>query len=222
MDILEELQHEYESKASKEDKEFFFEKLEVISSKYDKDDFWKQELRNLKGHAENSWYIKFKRNYSVKFSSFTYRDVQMADNLVWLAQKRFPNKKIIVWAANAHITKKNILKLTSLGTEADKVLKDDLYSLCFTSYEGTAGRIFMDKPYKVKSPSKNSFEQWIYNKGIDYGFVDFKGFKGKEKIFVMKGIGHNNIKLQWTKAYDGVIYIKEMYSCKRVKTEDSK
>jgi hypothetical protein len=39
------------------------------------------------------------------------RDLQMAENLIWLAEKAYPGKKIIVWAHNGHIAK----SLTSVG-----------------------------------------------------------------------------------------------------------
>ena len=31
----------------------------------------------------------------------------MGNNLLWLIQEKYPDKKIIVWAANFHITKNN-------------------------------------------------------------------------------------------------------------------
>ncbi|MES1159744.1 MAG: erythromycin esterase family protein, partial [Bacteroidota bacterium] len=47
----------------------------------------------------------------VKGNEVSVRDRQMAENLIWLAEKGYPGKKIIVWAHNAHIAK----SLTSLG-----------------------------------------------------------------------------------------------------------
>lgn len=213
--ILEELlKMKQNSKISESDQEFFFEKLEIISQQYQKDDLWGQELKDLRGHAQTSWFTNLKK-LSYKTNPYTHRDVQMADNLVWLAKKRFPDRKIIVWAASAHISKMALSKNHTLGKEASKILGEDLYSLGFTSYKGSTGRIHMDN-YSVKEPSKNSFEQWIYPKGFEYGFVDFRGFTGKDKTFTMKGWNHYNVRLKWTQAYDGIIYIRDMYPCTKL------
>src|SRR6185295_1161323 len=35
--------------------------------------------------------------------TYDLRDGQMAENLAWLANRHYPKRKMIVWAANSHI-----------------------------------------------------------------------------------------------------------------------
>jgi len=66
--------------------------------------FWYQVVCSIESQALRYWQL-------VKGNEVSVRDRQMADNLIWLAEKAYPGKKIIVWAHNAHIAK----SLTSLG-----------------------------------------------------------------------------------------------------------
>ncbi|ANQ50416.1 erythromycin esterase family protein [Flammeovirga sp. MY04] len=212
IDILDELyKNEYDSKATEKDRSFFFATLKSIDQEYSKDDFMKQELQNLNGYAENSWLINMKKIYS-KNSTFQYRDVQMANNLIWLSQKRFPNEKIIVWAANMHTAKSHLKFHSSLGLMTYKTLGNEMYTLGFTSYKGQAGRINTE-PYNIRKPAKNSFEQWLSDSKYTLSFTDFTEFKGKAVHFSMKGLIDFPYRMKWTEVYDGVIYIEEQLSC---------
>jgi erythromycin esterase len=70
--------------------------------------FWYQVVCSIESQALRYWQL-------VKGNEVSVRDRQMAENLIWLAEKAYPGKKIIVWAHNVHIAK----SLTSLGPVAD-------------------------------------------------------------------------------------------------------
>jgi hypothetical protein len=97
-----------------------------------------------------------------------------------------------------------------------KGLSDITYTIGFTSYKGRYGRIYVE-PLYVNKPKKNSFEAWVRSLKYDYAFTDLKALDNTNKEFnqpfFMKGIGHFNIKADWTKAYDGIFYINEMFPC---------
>jgi len=158
------------------------------------------------------------------------RDVQMANNLKWLCTVKYPGEKIIVWAQNFHISKNNghyqsslLDKYVSMGNEFtnDTAFNNNTYIIGFTSYQGQAGRVG-SIPYNVEKPSGNSFENWI-DERYNYAFVDFKKFNasnsGRAPRFNMNGSVvyiHKKQALQWTKIFDGVFYIKNMYPCKMI------
>ena len=54
---------------------------------------------------------------------------------------------------------------------------------------------------------------------LEYGFVDFKAYNAAhpddQEPFYCTGYGHRDIKAIWNRVFDGIIYIKEMYPCKR-------
>jgi erythromycin esterase-like protein len=149
----------------------------------------------------------------------------MARNLEWLLYSKYSDKKIIVWAANAHIMKNadtllpiEKLKYRTMGTvfTQNKKNADQTYIIGFTSRQGTAGRI--NKPtYQVPKPVKDGFESWI-NKGIKYAFTDFRKYtqynNGMTKPFYMKGLGLN-AQADWSQLFDGVFYIRDMYPCQK-------
>ena len=61
-------------------------------------DFWKRVVANLET-SEASQVDRGSRDPK----SLNRRDRAMGENLVWLAKERYAGKKIIVWAASAHL-----------------------------------------------------------------------------------------------------------------------
>ena len=151
------------------------------------------------------------------------RDQQMAENLKWIQLHKYPNEKIIVWAANAHIAnyiyndpKKNETKIAAMGhyVKSDSTLSAKTYILGFTSHEGMAGRLGYPK-YKIRKPQKNGFENWI-NPSFKYAFTDFKQYNKSKSTdyFYLKALGHQTaFKKDWNNIFDGVLFIRDMYSC---------
>ena len=193
------------------------------SQQLNANDFWLQVIDNLLQENEHFRYLK-ERNKHTKYAN-NIRDVQMADNLSWLCKVKYPNEKIIVWAASQHIAKVkdnipgNRRKAIFMGGAftADPVLTAATYVLGFTSYEGTAGRLGHPE-YPLPKPKKESFENWVRSKGA-YSFVDFKKYQQAHSVnaaeFYMSGYNHFNIEAPWTRIFDGVFYIDQMYTCKK-------
>lgn len=187
--------------------------------KLNKDDYWIQVVDNLLIETEHYLYLKHKEQRRDPDNS---RDIQMAANLAWLNRVKYPNEKIIVWAASQHIAKMreglpvNNRKLITMGGAftADTALAAQTYVLGFTGYKGTAG---FNKPvYSIRQPKKESLENWVRPLGA-YAFVDFKPWQrahpGKQVLFNMSGLNHFNFESNWTDVFDGVFYIEQMYIC---------
>jgi erythromycin esterase len=161
------------------------------------------------------------------FEATALRDRQMAANLKWISEYYYPGKKIIVWAANFHVSKNSydglppaVSEYVTMGYVLYQSLNQEMYILGFDSYEGTAGRLGT-KPYDVKKPRKNSLEEWMATKNSEYAFVDFRKFKSdKKEMFYMKGKSHDNSVGMWNQVYDGVFYIKHMYPCNLLKKQE--
>ena len=193
------------------------EMLEKLSN----DDFWIITVENL--IQQNIQYRNWKKDY---WKDRNTRDKQMAINLKWLTEKKYPNEKIIVWAHNYHVSKysghysteflNNARTMGNVFTE-DSTLMNKTYIIGFTSYGGTAGRTF-EKTYKIQKPKSKGFENWM-NKRYKYAFVDFKNYNvlhpsGYNSFYMkcsMTSPYHRDEEAQWTKIFDGVFYIREMY-----------
>lgn len=202
-----------------------------MAVKFSKDNFWMMLIDNLL--MENQ---EFKDSFNKRniFESINTRDFQMAQNLRWICHVKYPNKKIIVWAANFHISKfsghyndNTLNKYRSMGTvfAEDIEMKKETYVLGFTSYQGTAGRVG-SKPYALYPPKRDAFEN-LLPKEWAYGFVDFSKLNTPDlpanEMFYMSAHGHSSYKAVWNKVFDGMFYIKNMYPCKAtVKYSDPK
>lgn len=193
-----------------------------LTIKLGKDNFWTLVTDNLIATAKEYQYIK-----ASPFKGGNERDLQMAKNLDWLSNVKYPNEKIIVWAQNWHISKysgnypqKYMNEGSSMATEFIKDPQNNKQTFCigFTSYAGTAGRI-MSKPFTVDKPQKNSIESWI-DESYNYAFIDFTAYNQQyantATEFMMKASTeglHKNQLAQWTKNFDAVFYIKNMVPC---------
>jgi erythromycin esterase len=193
-----------------------------MEDKLPEDDFWMQVIDNL---------ISSNINYQTRntdiIRSFNARDSQMAQNLSWLSRVKYPGKKMIIWAANTHIAKsKDTLVLnksgqgfTSMGAyfTRDSSRLKNCYILGFTSYSGKAGRL-TESGFNIPIPLANHFEAWI-DTAYQYAFIDFEIFNQApstiNKPFYLKGFLHFPERENWTKLFDGIFYIKDMYSCEQ-------
>jgi len=192
-------------------------------------DFWCMVVDNLvQLKTEFIYMFTDAKNFAVGRNT---RDSQMALNLQWICEKKYPSEKIIVWAHNDHVSKygghyKEYYKntATSMGTRFtnDSTRQRQTYIIGFSSYEGTAGRLSTTpKIYTFSKPPANSFENWMDN-AWEYAFTDFRHFTAahpdNHEPFSMTGGSNNNryhesFKAEWNRIFDGVIYIKKMYSC---------
>lgn len=192
---------------------------EQASLKLNKNDYWMAVIENL--IQEN---LTYQTNQTDSRLSRNTRDYQMALNLKWISENKYPNEKIIVWAANYHVakyadstlSKKTLIAMGSFFTK-DSLIRNSTYIIGFTSYDGEGGRLG-SKDFTIAKPRPNSFENWI-DKKYAYAFVDFKqyakNFHGESEKFFLKGLSHNNFKNDWTKIFDGIFYIKKMYPCQK-------
>ena len=217
--ILEEvLQNEYFSKASQEDQQYFLNGVDELAKnlgnmQLEEKDFWLQELDNLKTYAFFAW----KNHPSINYISGE-RDVQMAENLNWLAKVKYPNEKLIFWAYNLHIVNNPSLIPTNVETAGDefkKIFDEPSYIVGFDSYKGYYALTHNpEKKHKIDLPKKKSFERWIDDKGYRYAFVDFVPSRNIKEEFHLKGSMDYTKKVLWNHIFDGVFYIKEMEGCR--------
>jgi erythromycin esterase len=141
------------------------------------------------------------------------RDSVMALNLVDIASRLYPGKKIIVWAATDHISR-NYRK--NMGYFLEKYSTERVYTIGFTAATGTIWN-FVDRKIEALKPIKpNSFEDLFSRTGIQNLFLDFKANaqtkKGKwlSDLRTMRPIGYVDVNKDWTKNFDAVIFNSKM------------
>lgn len=153
------------------------------------------------------------------------RDRRMGDNLAWLAETYYPNRKIIVWAATRHAVhrQKEIEypaspgiydNLDSMGETAHDRLGEDLYTIGFTAGRGRAGNVFRPQTWNIGEPQPGSIEAALDALDHPFLFLDFRALPedhALRKIQWMRPLGYAWQKAVWPDQMDAVIYIDEMF-----------
>jgi len=194
--------------------------------------FWTQMLASLRAHATYWWSYNFA---ALRPSDANARDTQMGKNLAWLARVRYPDKKIIGWAANSHIAR-DVGFLTSpsgervyadgdgrwsihMGTEAYKALGTSMYAIGFTAAKGTWGTISMSLPTTLALPVAGSIEDLLLRTNVAYAFLDMRTpTVGSDWLrqATLRPFGYSTMTGDWPRSLDGVVYTRDMVPSGRV------
>ena len=189
-----------------------------------KDEFPAKVFENLLVFYKQARYYWDTQKQDSGYSPF--RDYQMAENLKWLATRKYPGEKILVWAHNAHIFKNSDVtfnKKTGQGYSMgyyftrDKILMDQTYIIGFTEYSGFGKFINQKNAVKVTRPNSHGLEQWLNDRGYPFAFIDFSGFSvthpENRETFYMKREIFAEEKSFWHRFYDGIFFIQKMEPC---------
>ncbi|PEI95681.1 erythromycin esterase [Bacillus pseudomycoides] len=121
--------------------------------------------------------------------TFYSRDQKMGQNLAWLSEMQFKNKKIIVWGHNYHIRKQNskmimgfpyTKKYPNMIDVLPKYLKDQMYSVGLYAYSGSSLDDQNDKvEYVIDKHQANSIEEILKSAQHPQVFVNLKDEKNR-------------------------------------------
>jgi len=186
-------------------------------------EYWLHVIQGIKVERQYlyDWYTyenKGEQNGTIVSGSFTNpRDVQMGKNLLWLSNKKFNNKKIIVWAANGHI-ERNFQKITSpeqfrmvfsntttMGDVVYKELGRKIYSISFTDFEN-------NRYMRNDVASDSTIEYSLEAAGFDYAFLNARNpneIKCFKKNFFARFTGQQ-AEGEWSDITDGMFFIKSI------------
>lgn len=157
------------------------------------------------------------------------RDALNANNLRWLIQDVYAGRKIIVWAHNAHVMNAYYGSdwstvyaaphpdtMKPMGVFLKEWLKDSLYTVITTTYEGQDGWVGAPVPTAVPPAPDGSIEERIHRLGKPYVFLDLRSLRGSPKHPVhsvqqmrLPKYGTNTIR-DLTQVGDGILYIDHM------------
>ena len=173
-------------------------------------------------------------------ATYNVRDAQMAVNLNWLANLKFKDEKIIVWAASAHVAKGRgsdylVQARFSAGQQAQMRARNDAvhpmgqvftemprnqqqtYILGFTARAGSSQRTVVATATSIAPPLSNSLESWL-PANLLYAFVDFQPLRAQQatqppEYFAMRGLLNQPSYANWPNFFDGIFYIQTMTPC---------
>lgn len=138
------------------------------------------------------------------------RDEQMAENLLWLANERYPDRKIIVWSHTGHAER--LAKMPpeygggpTMGYRIWQSLGPKSYAIGMTSYSGD-GIVADQNPLP-------EFEELMSAARFQYGFLDLRraatgrNWAGGE--FLARPIEHTTSSEVWSDKLDALVFVRE-------------
>ncbi len=142
-----------------------------------------------------------------------YRDSLMSVTIQWLTEQIYPNRKMIFWAHNGHISKNNLKHNKPMGSFLPETILKASYIIGFYMYRGTT---FSNKIIEVRKPFKNSLEAIMIQPNYKYSFFDFTNkIYSKETSWMFQEIpsflwGRFKRKIILNKSYDGILFIDKI------------
>ncbi len=177
-------------------------------------------VRNLKQTFDLFWHADLRKPGNTPHV-FNLRDKGMAENMTLLREHIYPGKKMIVWGANTHLGYgRGFLGgfdgrdaadpgMVPMGQYLKIDLRDELYTISFTSYEGKVGSMRGDV-FDIPPAAEGTLEEILSHLPVDQGFLSLKTPVFNDARFATRMYGHSEMTGRWSKMTDAVFYIKNM------------
>ncbi len=145
----------------------------------------------------------------------------MAQNLSWLANQLYPDRKIIVWAHNGHIMRNP--SLMEFDSRVTYMMGDGVwsefgagsYAIALVSYEGSFHRPSTNQPTCTIVPDQHAeaeFEELMAAAGHRIGFVDLRAAVAEgtwlAQPFWARPISHSTDRSRWGSTVDAFLFIR--------------
>jgi|GEM_PF-376115 len=157
------------------------------------------------------------------WDSTNLRDRNMAENIVWLLEERYKGEKIIVWAASMHIARDaakidsrlrsiSYADCRSMGQGVWDVLKDQMYAIAFTAYDGACGPPGYARA--LAPASEASLEGLLHATGMPLSFLDFRALPADSWLrqpLLSRPLGYATMLAAWPLHFDAMLYTETMY-----------
>lgn len=212
---------------SEEEKKTFFSKLAELKKTLSPDDvtpenhfiasggFWYRVVCSIESETTRYWEM-------VKGNEMNVRDLQMAENIIWLAEKVYPGQKIIVWAHNLHVSKGTsglkaenpgltgfYASYVPLGVAVHQHFGREAYTIGFTGAAGTFIDFNDGKLQSIPPVTPESMEGQLSKTGYKYSFTNYQTMHGKvgnpSTGMIMDYIPTTGM---WPNVFDGLFFIK--------------
>jgi erythromycin esterase len=162
------------------------------------------------------------------------RDQRMAENLIWLVNERYKDRKIIAWMATMHAVH-DVQKIKSpagigpdiyqgvinCGTASHKAIGEKMYTIGFTSADGKAGNVWAKQGWSIQAPSTGSLDDLCLQSGEPFLFIDFKSLPADHWLrqpMVSRPLGYAEMLATeggWPQQVDAMMYIQTMFPSTR-------
>lgn len=193
---------------------------------------WRQQLRSLRAYARYHIPDVLSQLSAFDNASLNARDAQMAENLIWLSERYFPNRRIIVWAASFHLMRNaaeiqvpdksvDYSSIVPMGHIVAQKLGDDVFTIGFTAGEGQAG-IWFGTPFEIATPPGGTFEDVCLRANLENAIVPLRtasavsspNSNGLNSEFYARPLGYTWMRSRWSRHFDAFVFQKTMQPAK--------
>ncbi len=193
--------------------------------------FLARTLRNFRIQTKVSELTAPGQSDEKQLAGSNLRDVTMGENLVWLANEWFPDRKILVWAASRHIAHDlptvrfvgapiNVYeKYVTMGDIVHRDLGDAAYTILFTAARGSYGTVFDSTKSKLVEAAAGSLEDLFDRAAAPLSFLDLRATRsaeGAEEGSVFRGqiearpFGYGRCISDWSAVADAFVFTADM------------
>lgn len=210
--------------------------LETSLGDGDDGTFWRQALDNIDAEARLAWEMGvYRPGQSMSPEVTNIRNRQMAENLLWLAEQRYPGRKIVVWSTSVHLardlrsldtgrdreTAARFERFVTVGDILQDALGDEAYTIAFTAFQGHTGGPFR-QPYPLLVPTVGSFEELMARTGLEAAFVDLRGLRAAgldgswlAGPLIARPLSFKELRGSWPRHLDGLVFLRTLDSSRR-------
>lgn len=185
-----------------------------IKKDFDVSDFQFQILvRTLKMYQKS-----YNLSYENRWQGTEVRDQLMAENVKWLLKTVYPNKKVIIWAHNAHIENSVIEgnNIKWMGHYLKETHKEDYYALGLFAYKGKTYQHWTQKTIPFENNDSLHLEKKMMDTEKKAAFLNLESVEKTKNsqwlfepasAFEVENMG--KVSFVPTKRFDGMITIYE-------------
>jgi erythromycin esterase len=163
------------------------------------DGFWARIVAGLENQGQRYWDNRPDHT----------RSALMGENVLWLAESRFPGKKMVVWAATPHLNRAP--PGASAGAVVTSRFGRDAYVVQFAGYQGAFVSFIDLSTQTIPKPAENAVESHWHRAGVTLGFVDWRKRPplASSSAMTQHVWGYNTPvpAAQWTALWDGTFFL---------------
>lgn len=118
-------------------------------------------------------------SYADSWKGIAVRDSLMAENIKWLLTEVYANKKVIIWAHNAHVEKSPAANgyMKAMGHFLKELYQDDYYTIGLFAYSGVAYQFWTNKTIPIEKMDASFVEQRLITTGRHTPFLNVSNMR---------------------------------------------
>lgn len=147
------------------------------------------------------------------------RDAQMADNLLWLLEHRYPGRRVIAWAATSHALRRR-QEITPpipdpgmipMGHHLHQRLGEAMYTLAFVGGRGRVGT-WRQGAWDLRRPRRGTLERALESLEGDARLLDLRAPAAAALPWpqVARPLGYVPMQAPWARLLDGLLFVRDV------------